>query len=62
MQVSKSKALVIAHYHEQGLLRGDTVKAIKVFADFFDEILLVSTHLLQSEQHKVSEYCEIVLR
>ena len=39
------KALVIAHYHQNGLLRSDTKEFISKAANYFDNVVFVSTNL-----------------
>ena len=56
------KALVIAHFHQHGRLRSDTVAAIRRLAAVFDRVILVSTNLNDAELPKVKSFCQIKVR
>lgn len=62
MNQEKNRILIVAHYHEKGLLRSDTIEALALFNEFFGRTILVSTNLKDTERQKVSPNCEIIVR
>ena len=57
-----NKALILAHYHEKGILRNDTVKFINSAKNFFKEIILVSTNLKKKEIFKIDKSIKVIIR
>jgi len=43
------KAIIIAHYHSQGLVRDDTLELLQQLNKYFQKIIFVSTHLQEAE-------------
>lgn len=56
------KALIIAHYHERGILRNDTIKFINSAKKSFKKIILVSTNLKKKELCKIDKTIKIIIR
>ena len=56
------KALIIAHYHERGILRNDTIKFINSAKKSFKKIILVSTNLKKKELYKIDKTIKIIIR
>jgi rhamnosyltransferase len=57
-----AKALVIAHYHSNGLVRDDTLELLQQLEASFQKIIFVSTHLLESEKSKLPKRVEVFVR
>lgn len=57
-----SKALVIAHYHQHGLIRSDTKEFIRKAANFFENIVFVSTNLEHIHEKDFPEKVKIIVR
>jgi rhamnosyltransferase len=59
--VSQS-ALIVAHFHREGLLRSDTIEALHWLQGCFDKIFLVSTNLQEGERLKLPDSVELIVR
>ena len=57
-----AKALIVAHYHNFGLVRDDTLDLLEVLSSYFEKIIFVSTNLLDSEKIKFPKRIEIIVR
>ncbi len=55
-------ALIVAHYHESGLLRTDTIDLLTHIQQHFKKIILVSTHLLEAEKYKLPPEVQLIIR
>jgi lipopolysaccharide biosynthesis protein len=56
------KILVFAHYHQLGIVRGDTYDALNEFKKYFAEIIFVSTNLRDDHHKKLSRLCKVFVR
>ena len=56
------KAIIIAHYHSQGLVRDDTLELLQQLNKYFQKIIFVSTHLQEAEKYKFPANVEIFVR
>ena len=56
------KYLLIAHYHQEGLIRKDLVNLIKLFNKHFEKIIFISTKLKSIEKKKIIKYSKIITR
>ena len=56
------KALIIAHYHDRGILRNDTINFINSAKKSFKKIILVSTNLKKKELYKIDKKIKIIIR
>jgi rhamnosyltransferase len=55
-------ALIIAHYHSDGLLRTDTRRLLEFASNSFEQVFLVSTKLRQSELRKKPAMVTAIIR
>jgi hypothetical protein len=60
--LSYEKYLLIAHFHQDGLIRSDLVNLIKLFNKSFNQIIFVSTNLKNSEKKKIDKFAKIITR
>ena len=60
--LSYEKYLLIAHFHQNGLIRSDLVNLIKLFNKSFNQIIFVSTNLKNSEKKKIDKFAKIITR
>jgi lipopolysaccharide biosynthesis protein len=58
----EKKFLLIAHYHQNGLIRKDLFDLIKISNNYFEEIILISTKLTKSEREKLPKFIKIIIR
>jgi len=56
------KILVVAHFHQAGLLRLDTIDLLQCLASLYDQIILISTNLKEIELNKISPEIEVKIR
>ena len=56
------KALIIAHFHEKGILRNDTIKLINLAKKFFKKIIVISTNLRRKELNKIDKSVKVIIR
>ena len=59
---SEKKFLLLAHYHQNGLIRKDLSNLIKISKNYFEEIILISTKLKRSEKKKLPSSIKIIIR
>ena len=57
-----SKALIIAHYHQKGLLRSDTKEFISKAVNYFDDVIFVSTNLGHVYEKDLPKRVKIIVR
>ena len=60
--IRKGKFLIIAHYHNSGLIRSDTISLIKEANKRFEDIYLISTKLNRNELKKIPSRVKIIIR
>ena len=60
--IFEKKFLLIAHYHQNGLIRKDLFNLIKISKNYFDQIILISTKLRRSEKKKLPKFIKIIIR
>lgn len=56
------RALVVAHFNEQGIIRTDTLEFLAIASGYFQKIILVSTRLNQTELGKLPRCCTVHIR
>ena len=54
--------LIISHYHEQGIIRTDTIKLIIVLKKIFKKIILVSTKLKETAKITLPSEVKVIIR
>ena len=58
----RGRILIVAHYHQNGKLRSDTVKLLEDAPAFFERVILVSTHLSLEAQATIPLGVEVIVR
>ncbi len=60
--ISCKKYLLIAHFHQNGLIRSDLVNLIRLFSKSFSQVIFISTNLKVSEKKKINKFAKIITR
>jgi len=58
----QNSILIISHYHEQGIIRTDTIKLITVLKKIFKKIILVSTKLKEIAKITLPSEVKVIIR
>jgi len=56
------KALIVAHFHEKGILRNDTINLINLAKNSFKKIIVISTNLKRKELNKIDKSVKVIIR
>ena len=60
--VYEKRFLLIAHYHQSGIIRKDVSNLIKTSNNYFEEVILISTRLTKFEKQKLPKFIKIIMR
>ena len=60
--VYEKRFLLIAHYHQSGIIRKDLSNLIKTSNNYFEEVILISTKLTKFEKQKLPKFIKIIMR
>ena len=58
----QNSILIISHYHEQGIIRIDTIKLIIVLKKIFKKVILVSTKLKEAVKINLPKEVKVIIR
>ena len=58
----QNSILIISHYHEQGIIRKDTIKLIIVLKKIFKKVILVSTKLKEAVKINLPKEVKVIIR
>ena len=58
----QNSILIISHYHEQGIIRTDTLKLIIILKKIFKKIIFVSTKLKETAKITLPKEVKVIIR